>query len=81
MLDKAIARHGYNIFYNDENIGIVTSGGVSPIRGENIGLGYIKKLDNLSVGSTIQILIREKLHNAEIVKRPFVAKKNKTNSI
>ena len=79
MLDKSIARHGYEVFYNNEKIGIVTSGGISPIRGDNIALAYIKNLDNLAVGSTIQISIREKLHDAEIVKRPFVAKKNKTN--
>ena len=79
MLDKSIARHGYEVFYNNEKIGIVTSCGISPIRGDNIALAYIKNLDNLAVGSTIQVSIREKLHNAEIVKRPFVEKKNKTN--
>lgn len=77
MLDKGIARHGYEVFYNNEKIGIVTSGGVSPTRGDNIGLAYIKNLDNLAVGSTIQISIREKLYNAEIVKKPFVEKRNK----
>ena len=79
MLDRSIARHGYEVFYNNEKIGIVTSGGISPIRGDNIALAYIKNLDNLAVGSTIQVSIREKLHDAEIVKRPFVEKKNKTN--
>ena len=79
MLDKSIARHGYEVFYNNQKIGVVTSGGISPIRGDNIALAYIKNLDNLAVGSTIQVSIREKLHNAEIVKRPFVEKKNKTN--
>lgn len=79
MLDKSIARHGYEVFYNNEKIGIVTSGGISPIRGDNIALAYIKNLDNLTVGSTIQVSIREKLHDAEIIKRPFVEKKNKKN--
>lgn len=79
MLDKSIARHGYDVFYNNEKIGVITSGGISPIRGDNIALAYIKNLDNLAVGSTIQVSIREKLHDAEIVKRPFVEKKNKTN--
>lgn len=79
MLDKSIARHGYEVFYNNEKIGVITSGGISPIRGDNIALAYIKNLDNLAVGSTIQVSIREKLHDAEIVKRPFVEKKNKTN--
>lgn len=79
MLDKSIARHGYDVYYENEKIGTVTSGGVSPTRGDNIGLAYIKNLDNLTVGSTIQIMIREKLHDAEFVKRPFVEKRNKGN--
>lgn len=77
MIDKAIARHGYDIFYNGEKIGNITSGCISPTRGDNIALGYIKNLDNLNIGSTIQISIREKLYNAEIVKRPFITKRNK----
>ncbi len=80
MLDKSIARHGYDIYYDNNKIGIVTSGGFSPSRGDNIGLAYIKNLDNLSVGSTIQIMIRDKLHEAEIIKRPFVTKRNKVNN-
>ncbi len=77
MVDRGIARHGYEVFYSGEKIGTVTSGSVSPTRGDNIALAYIKNLDNLSVGSTIQILIRDKMCNAEIVKKPFVEKRNK----
>ena len=77
MLDRGIARHGYEVYYNNEKVGIITSGGISPIRGDNIALAYIKPLDNLTVGSTIQVMIRDKFHNAEIVKKPFVAKRNK----
>lgn len=77
MLDKGIARHGYDVFYNNEKIGTITSGGISPSRGDNIALAYIKNLDKLAVGSTIQILIRDKLHNAEIINKPFVKKRNK----
>lgn len=78
MLDKSIARHEYEAYLKDEKIGVVTSGGVSPTRGDNIGLAYIKSdIDNLTVGSTIQIMIRDKLHDAEIVKLPFVEKHNK----
>lgn len=77
MVDKGIARHGYEVFYNNEKVGVVTSGGVSPTRGDNIGLAYVKNLDNLNIGSTIQISIREKLYQAEIIKKPFVEKRNK----
>ena len=77
MLDRGIARHGYEVYLDGEKIGIVTSGGISPTRGDNIGLAYIKNIDKLAVGSTIQILIREKLYNAEIVKKPFIEKRNK----
>lgn len=77
MVDKGIARHGYNVFYNNEKIGVVTSGGVSPMRGDNIALAYVKNLEGLTIGSTIQVEIREKLYNAEIVKKPFVTKNNK----
>lgn len=77
MSDKSIARHGYDVYYDNNKIGIVTSGGISPTRGDNIGLCYVKNLDKLAVGSTIQIMIREKLHNAEIVTKPFVQKRNK----
>ena len=79
MLDKSIARHEYEVYSEGAKIGVVTSGGVSPMRGENIGLAYINSpLDKISVGSTIQIMIRDKLHDAEVVKRPFIQKRNKS---
>ena len=77
MIDKAIARHGYDVYYNNEKIGVITSGGVSPIRGDNIALAYIRNIEELVFGATVQVSIREKLYNAEIIKTPFVAKNNK----
>ena len=79
MLDKSIARHEYKVYINGNQAGIVTSGGISPTREYNIGLAYIfKPLDKLDIGSTIQIMIRENLHDAEIIKLPFINKHNKT---
>lgn len=77
MLDRGIARHEYDVYFKDEKVGVVTSGGVSPSRGDNIGLAYVKTLDDLAVGSTIKILIREKFYNAEVINKPFVKKRNK----
>jgi aminomethyltransferase len=77
MIDKGIARHGYDVFYNGEKTGVITSGGVSPVLGENIALAYVKNIKEICTGTIVQVMIREKLYNAEIVKRPFVSKKNK----
>jgi aminomethyltransferase len=74
MLDKSIPRHDYIIYINNETAGMVTSGGVAPYIGENIGLGYIFTKDSAEVGTKINIMIRGKLHPAEIVKRPFYKK-------
>lgn len=76
MLDKSIARHEYEVYYNGEKVGVVTSGGVSPVMGVNIGLAYVKNIKEICIGSIVQVMIREKLHDAEIVKRPFVQKRN-----
>ena len=77
MLDKSIARHEYEVYKDGEKVGIITSGGPSPILGANIALAYVKNDKNICTGSTVQVMIREKLHDAEIVKRPFVEKRNK----
>lgn len=77
MLDRAIARHEHEIYFNNEKVGVVSSGGVSPVLDANIGLGYVKNIKDICTGAIVQVKIREKLYNAEIVKRPFVQKKNK----
>ncbi len=82
MVDNAIARHGYEIYYENKKVGEVTSGGPAPSLGKNIGLGYVElEKDsiflNKTLGTTIQIMVRNKLYNAQIVKLPFVQKKTK----
>ena len=77
MLDRNIARHGYDVYYNGEKAGIITSGGVSPTTGKHIALAYVKNLKEICTGTTVQVMIREKLHSAKIVKRPFIEKRNK----
>ena len=77
MLDKAIARHEYEVYKDGEKIGIITSGGPLPVLGANIALAYVKNDKEICTGSIVQVMIREKLHDAEIVKRPFIEKRNK----
>ena len=77
MIDRGIARHGYDVYYNNEKVGTITSGGISPVRNENIALAYVKALPDIKVDADIQVEIRGKLYNAKVVKRPFVKKNNK----
>ena len=77
MLDKSIARHEYEVYFNGEKVGVVTSGGIAPTLGENIGMAYVKNIKDICVGATVQVMIREKLHDAEVVKRPFIQKRNR----
>lgn len=76
MLDRSIPRHEYEVYRNGEKIGVVTSGGVSPVLNANIALAYVKNDKEICTGEIVQVMIREKLHNAQIVKRPFVPKRN-----
>lgn len=77
MLDKSIARHEYEVYYNGEKVGVITSGGISPMTGANIALAYVNNIKEICIGSVVQVMIREKLHDAEVVKRPFINKRNK----
>ena len=77
MLDKSIARHEYEVYYKGEKIGIITSGAPSPVLKANIALAYVKNDKEICTGTTVQVMIREKLHDAEVVKRPFVTKRNR----
>lgn len=77
MLDKSIARHEYEVYKDGEKVGVITSGAPSPMLGANIALAYVKNDKDICTGSTVQVMIREKLHDAEVVKRPFVSKRNK----
>ncbi len=71
MLEKGIARHGYEIKDFEGNIlGVVTSGTQSPSLGKAIGLGYVKK-NFAAQGSEIYISIRTNLLKAKVVKVPF----------
>lgn len=72
MLEKGIARHGYDIKdFEGTIIGRVTSGTQSPSLGKAIGMGYVDA-KYAAVDSEIYISIRNTLLKAKVVKMPFV---------
>ena len=89
MDDRQIARNDYEVYIDNKKAGMVTSGAPSPTLGKNIGFCMIEfenlssdlvaKLNNIkeSIGTKIQIMVRNKLYNATIVKKPFIKKNYK----
>lgn len=72
MIDRGIPRQGYDIVNaSGDPIGKVTSGTMSPVLKQGVGLGYIVS-ENASIGSEVFIKVRKKLLKAEVVKLPFV---------
>lgn len=55
-------------------IGVVTSGGPSPILGYNIAMAYLP-IEASKVGTILQLRVRRNVLQAEVVKMPFVPTK------
>lgn len=71
MLDRGIARNGYTILNeNDEEIGFVTSGTMSPSLQKSIGMGYVNS-EYAKSDIKLYIQIRNKKLKAQVVKLPF----------
>jgi len=71
MLDRGIARNGYTILNeNDEKIGFVTSGTMSPSLQKSIGMGYVNS-EYAKRDTELYIQIRNKKLKAHVVKLPF----------
>ena len=72
MLDKGIARKDYNVLdKNQNNIGVVTSGTMSPSLNKAIGMAYID-IKFTDVNQEIFIQVRNKSILAKIIVLPFV---------
>ena len=71
LSDKGVPRHGYEIAdANDQIIGVVTSGTMSPVLKSGIGMGYVKP-EFAKVGTEIFIKVRNRSLKATVVKTPF----------
>lgn len=67
---RHIARHDYPIYYQNQPVGIITSGTLSPTLGQPIALGYVPP--SLSKpGQELEVEIRGQKHPGRVVKKPF----------
>ncbi|MCS6822357.1 MAG: glycine cleavage system aminomethyltransferase GcvT [Microscillaceae bacterium] len=72
MIEKGIPRSHYEIYsLNQERIGEVTSGSISPVLNVGICLGYVPK-EFAEIDTQVYIKIRDSFAKAKVVKLPFV---------
>ena len=70
MKEPGIARDGFDVYLEDEKVGVVTSGSPAPFLKKNIGLAFVPT-EFANVGQQITINVRGKKLLAEIVPTPF----------
>jgi len=72
MLERGIPRQHYTLLGKDgTETGQVTSGTMSPVLNEGIGMGYVRTEDS-QPGTEIAVAIRNKQLKARVVELPFV---------
>ncbi len=74
LIDKGIPRKDYILLNSDgDEIGRVTSGTMSPILKQGIGMGYVLS-EYAGIDSEIYVQVRNKSLKAVVVKLPFLTK-------
>jgi aminomethyltransferase len=74
LLDRGVPRNGYELVDEAGNqIGVLTSGTMSPTLSEGIGLGYID-LEHAAPGHAVEIVVRGNEKQAEVTELPFLSK-------
>jgi aminomethyltransferase len=72
MLDRLIPRAHYPVMADAKQVGETTSGTFSPTLRVGIALAYLSPRDRFGPGHEVEIDIRGRRGNAEVVKPPFV---------
>ncbi len=70
LKEKGILRSGYKLFFNDKEIGRITSGTFGPSVDKTIGLALIQTQYN-NLGQELEVEIRSKRKKVSIIKTPF----------
>ena len=76
MVDKAIARHGYPVVADGQQVGVVTSGTQTPYLKKSIGLAMLPVAMS-TVGTEFTIDVRGRQVKARVVPEPFYKRAKK----
>jgi aminomethyltransferase len=70
VLDRAIARHGYDVYCDGAKAGVVTSGTQTPFLKKAIGMAYLPT-DRAATGTEFDVEVRGRRVRAAVVPMPF----------
>jgi aminomethyltransferase len=73
LVDKGIAREGYEVYKDGEKIGHITTGYKSPTLGKVIGNALIKT-EFTQLGTEVDVKIRNKFAKAKVISKKFLKK-------
>lgn len=77
MMDRGIAREGYAVFYEGENVGHITSGMYAPFLKQNLAMAMVDATLSI-IGQELHVMVREKLLLAKVVALPFYKREKKS---
>ena len=70
MLERAIARHGHDVYVDGAKAGVVTSGTQTPFLKKAIGMAYLPA-ERTQAGTEFEVDIRGRRARAAVVAMPF----------
>ena len=70
MLDRAIGRHGHEVYIGGQKAGVVTSGTQTPFLKKAIGMAYLPA-DRTANGTEFEVDVRGRRVRAQVVPMPF----------
>ena len=70
MMERAIGRHGYDVYVDGQKAGVVTSGTQTPFLKKAIGMAYLPA-DRTAPGTEFEIDVRGRRAKAGVVPMPF----------
>jgi aminomethyltransferase len=79
MLDRGIARHGYEVHIGGSRVGTVTSGTQTPYLKKAIGMTYLP-VDHVTEGAEFDVDIRGRRARARVVPMPFYKRKKSSGA-